>query len=171
MEQPGSSFLQRAQTKWKIARKHEKRLSLLAQRAEVHAHARYDFEARAPWYNYNEAKDGTPGSKAARLSMRGATVVPAFTDSLIQINSREIRAKVKRSAIPEEWGHAAIHIRLEQPGLDGLSMDNWDRVGSLGLIYEESAATTTDANSRVKLRPSSGRKLTTSWKLARVPAS
>jgi len=169
LEQPGSSFLQRKQIKWKIAHKHKKRLSLLAQRAEVHAHARYDFEARAPWYNYNEARDGTPGTEAARLSMRGATVVPAFTDSLIDINSREIRAKVKRSAVPEEWGHAAMHIRLEQP--TGRSMDNWDRVGSLGLIFEESAATTTDANSRVKLRPSIGRKLTTSWKLARAAVS
>lgn len=141
--------------------------SFLGRRSTAHNNAlngRYDFEARAPWYTYDAKREGAPGSAV------GATIVPAITSGLIQINSREIRAKVQKSALPEEWGYAALHISLNRPGHRGseeLEMDNWDRMGSLGLLFEENAASTKDPHSRVKLRPSSGRKLTSSWKLSR----
>jgi len=141
-----------------------KGISFLAQQSALEARNRYNFEGRAPWYKFEEASEGLPGARV------GAKVVPAFKDGLIQINSREIRVKVKAKSLPQEWGQAAMHIRLERPStVDGLEMDNWDRVGSLGLVFEEGAKTTTDPKSMVKLRPSTGRELRTSWSLSREP--
>jgi hypothetical protein len=121
---------------------------------------RYDFEAKAPWYLYDEKTSGKPGIRA------GAQVVPVFTDSLIQISSREIRIKVDRKLIPEDWSQLGLQIRLQRPGEDsrtdlvGMELDDWDRVGSFGVLFEDTARTTTDAaNSMVKLHPSEGRRL------------
>jgi len=135
-------------------------VSLLAQKSELNMESRYNFEAKAPWYNFNS-------NEAEETKwLRGAKVVPVFVHGLVQINSREIAVKVKRENLPEEWGHAAMHFRLEKPGLKGLQMDDWDRMGSMGLRFEENAASTKDPNSRVKLKPDTGSKLTKSWKLA-----
>lgn len=139
------------------------RLSFLAQSRRLRTGARYNFEARAPWYQFDEGHEGTQ-------VYAGAKVVPAFKDSLIQINKREIRIKVKKDQLPKEWGHAALHLRLEAPGFRGGTMDNWDRMGSLGMVFDEDAKTTTDSASPVKLHPSMGQKLTRSWKLNRWSA-
>jgi hypothetical protein len=126
----------------------------------------YDFESTAPWYLYSKDKSGPPGRAL------GATIVPAFQDGLIQINSREIRVKVNKKLIPQEWGQLGVQLVLQRPGDDGvtelkdLEMDHWDRVGSFGLVYEETAASTTDtANSMVKLHPSQGRRLQKTFSL------
>jgi hypothetical protein len=129
----------------------------------------YDFEARSPWYQYSQQTDGLPGAR------QGAKVVNAFKDALIQINAREIRVKVNRKALPDEWGSAAMLIRLETPHRkwdDQLAMDNWDRVGSLGLVYETKSHSSTNPQSRVGLHPLAEeqspaglkhRKLTATW--------
>lgn len=135
-------------------------LSLLAQGTE----SRYNFEeSKAPWYTF----DSTEGSRDSQL-LAGAKIVPAFRNGVIQINTREIEAKVQRGDLPEEWGHVALHLKLGDPPIDGARMDNWDRVGSLGLVFKETAASTSDPSSRVTLHPSTGSpRLKTRWELAR----
>mmetsp|Transcript_93559 Transcript_93559/g.164893 ORF Transcript_93559/g.164893 Transcript_93559/m.164893 type:complete len:903 (-) Transcript_93559:38-2746(-) len=106
-----------------------------ADRDEDTSAQRYDFEREAPWYLYSEAeKNGLPGLE------HGTNVVKVFKDSLIQINSREIFAKVKRSHLPRQWAQAAMHIRLEAPVLPdkSLELDHWDRLGSAGLLFKAS---------------------------------
>jgi len=122
----------------------EQPLSFLAPRAET----RYNHELRAPWYAFD--------SESAEDSkwLAGAKVVPAFTNGVIQINSREIEATVERKNIPEEWGHAALRFKIGSP--KGGEKDNWDRVGSLGLVFKQEAASAKDASKRVILRPSRG---------------
>jgi hypothetical protein len=140
--------------------------SLRAHGSDVEATGnRFDFESQAPWYLYDQNKNGPPGEKL------GATIVPAFVDGLIQINSREIRVKVNKKLLPTEWSQLGIQLVLQRPGddessLTGLEMDHWDRVGSFGLLYEETALSTTDAaHSMVKLHPSAGRKLQKTFSL------
>lgn len=113
---------------------------------------RYDFEGAAPWYLYNQEQSGKPGSKA------GAQVVPVFVDRLMQINSREVQITVNKKLLPEDWSQLGLQVRLEPPA--GMELDDWDRVGSFGIRYDDHARTTTDTtNSRVKLHPSKGRQL------------
>jgi len=121
---------------------------------------RYDFEEKAPWYLYDEKTSGKPGIRA------GAQVVPVFTDSLIQISSREIRIKVDKKLLPKDWNQLGLQIRLQRPGEDsrtdlvGMELDDWDRVGSFGVLFEDTARTTTDAaHSMVELHPSKRRRL------------
>jgi len=136
----------------------EQPLSFLTQGTET----RYNFEqAKAPWYAFNSESD--EDSKW----LAGAKIVPAFTDGVIQINSREIRAKVERKNMPEEWGHAALRLKLGSPNVPGGKKDNWDRVGSLGIVFEEKAASSNGDSGRVKLRPSTGSTMMKkTWKLA-----
>jgi len=133
-----------------------KHLSFLQQGTD----SRYNFEAKAPWYNFK--------SESESQWLGGTKVVPAFTNGLIQINSREIRVKVKKASLPEDWQHAAVHFKLLKPDGESMAMDDWDRMGSLGIVFEENAASTKDPASRVKLKPSTGKQLTKSWKLGRL---
>lgn len=132
--------------------------SVVAQK-QVVPDNRYDFEQAAPWYLYDEKESGLPGGKA------GAQIVHVFVDGLIQINSREIRIKVNKKQLPEDWSQLGVQLRLQRPGADqrkdlvGMEMDDWDRVGSLGVLFEESARSTTAADSMVKLHPSTGEKM------------
>jgi hypothetical protein len=158
------SFLQRGQVlEEPVAKPTEVKLhsSMLAERSTVdQLDGRYDFEAASPWYLYNEEQSGKPGIQAH------AQTVPVFADSLIQINSREIRIKVNKRLLPEDWSQLGIQLRLQRPGADsrkdlvGLEMDDWDRVGSFGLLFEDSARSTTNStDSMVKLHPAKGRRL------------
>lgn len=58
---------------------------------------RYNFEEKAPWYLYRESESGAPGRAA------GAAVVRFFNDSLIQINTRQISAKLPEDKLPGSW--------------------------------------------------------------------
>jgi len=83
----------------------------------------FHFEARKPWYLYNTSNEE---------DLRGITRVPAFTDVLMQGNSRIVTAHVDKQFFPEEWGEVALHFQLRNPPA-GLAMDHWDRLGSIGL--------------------------------------
>ncbi|CAK0830494.1 unnamed protein product [Prorocentrum cordatum] len=92
---------------------------------------RYDFEARAPWYLYNESVEGG-------LDKRGAVRVPVFSRELVQGDRREIRVKIRRGDLPAGgWAQAALRLRLSKPP-DGLDFDHWDREASLGLVLRGS---------------------------------
>jgi hypothetical protein len=104
------------------------RTTSLLQRRATKAAEGYDFEKTAPWYDYDEAKVGLPA---------GVTKVRALRDALMQSSSREVKMKVKKSELPQEWGQVGLLMRLKDPP-DG-SMDFWDRVGSVGMLLKDTS--------------------------------
>jgi len=114
----------------------------------------FDFEARAPWYVYNESAEGPAG---------GAKTVQILDHALVQAATRVVRAKVPRSLLAGDWAQAALLLRLSKPP-DGLEYDHWDRVGSVGL---ELAMGAQDA--KVRILPSTAVE-SASWHVARTPS-
>ena len=89
----------------------------------------FDFEARVPWYLYNESSEG--------LS-RSAVRVPLFSSALVQLETRTVRAEAKLRGLPKVWSRAALHLRLTRP--PGLEFDHWDRQASVGIVLGGSTA-------------------------------
>jgi len=84
----------------------------------------FDYEARAPWYLYNETVEG---------HLQGVTKVELFASKLMQAASRNVHVHVDKASVPSEWSKVALHFRLHKP--DHLEYDHWDRVGSFGLRF------------------------------------
>jgi len=92
-----------------------------------HGH-RFDFLRRAPWYLFNQTLEGK----------RLATYVPIWDGNLQQGDKRDIQVHIDKTSIPDEWSQVALHFQLSKPPGD-LEYDHWDRIGSLGLRFFDSA--------------------------------
>jgi len=125
--------------------------SRVAKLREEARNVRYDFEARAPWYLFNETVEGSPGVEA------GAARIRIFDSALVQGATRTVTASISRSAFSERWGQAALQLRLSRP--DGLEFDHWDRQASVGLLLRQGGQ---DARVIVAEPPIGHRR----WKLA-----
>lgn len=92
---------------------------------------RFAPEATAPWYDYSTDYDGP-----LERSFPGATRIPIFSKLLVQRETRHVTLDVKlRDLLPAwEWEQAVLHFRLEKPDDDHLELDNWDRLGSFGVL-------------------------------------
>jgi hypothetical protein len=89
---------------------------------------RFDFEHRAPWYLWNETREGPVDNMNIHR-------VELFANKLSQASSRQLSVSVDSDAIPEDWDHVALLLHLHKPFGD-LDYDHWDRVGSVGLLFE-----------------------------------
>eukprot|EP00931_Biecheleriopsis_adriatica_P115597 TRINITY_DN91382_c0_g1_i1.p1 TRINITY_DN91382_c0_g1~~TRINITY_DN91382_c0_g1_i1.p1 ORF type:complete len:886 (-),score=161.60 TRINITY_DN91382_c0_g1_i1:104-2761(-) len=93
----------------------------------------YDFEGRAPWYFYNQSRDGIPGLNA---TFEG-TLVPVFENRLVQSASRKINTNiglevVKKLLPASTWREIGLRLRLGKPA--NLETDHWDRLGGFGIL-------------------------------------
>lgn len=122
---------------------------------------RYNFEQGAPWYLWpafeQERREEGHSSEAARrhtqvggglkappsLAQRqevadpaeGALRVPLFRDAYI--NGYHQTAEGLLKDIPEKWARVALHLKVEKPKGEGLEVDFWDRLGSIGLLLHQ----------------------------------
>merc|ERR1711879_618865 len=71
--------------------------------------ARFDFEARSPWYLYNQSSEGTPGAD------QDAETVHVFRQELMQASTRIVKATIDRTSLPSSWEFAALRLHLQKP--------------------------------------------------------
>jgi len=94
----------------------------------------YNFEARSPWYFYNESKEGRPGAS------NHGVLVPLFQGRLMQSNTRTLEMAVNKEVMTAQnlagptcsWQQVALRLRLGKP--NGKETDHWDRRGSVGMM-------------------------------------
>jgi len=92
--------------------------------------SRYDFEARAPWYDYNETLEGLPD-----ITLR-ATKVSLMQGALMQNGKQLVTSTVSAKMLLSSWGQAALHLKLFKPP-GNLTYDHWDREASIGMMLRK----------------------------------
>jgi len=95
-------------------------------RRSAGSEALYNSESRFPWYTYSRAREGPPGQAL------GAVRVPVMTERLVQGATRMVVQDVSVADFPKSWSRVSLYLRLYEP--EGISLDFWDRFGSVGLF-------------------------------------
>jgi hypothetical protein len=96
----------------------------------------FNFEETAPWYSYNSTSDGLL-ERSLNLRLEAGESVNSqrlFDDKLVQGASRQVQATLLRDELPSDWSQVGLHLRLSKPP-GALEYDSWDRVASLGLLF------------------------------------